>query len=397
MSDKLPFEFFLSPEFGADPYAVYAGLRAEGPVHAIDFPPGASAFVVVDYEHARPALNDPRLSKNLASGPEWFREAISQQNPVLGDNMLMSDPPDHTRLRRVVSKAFTPRRIERLRPRVQAITDELIDAFEGDTVELIDAFAFPLPIIVICELLGVPDRDRADFRRWSGALVTPAVNEELARSRDEASDALRAYFTRLIAERRAAPTDDLVSVLVTSDELSEREVLSTLALLLIAGHETTVNLIGNGMLALLRNPDQLDLLRAKPELLPNAIEEFLRYDAPVERATFRIALEDMEIAGTPIPKGSFVHVSIGAAGRDPKAFDRAESLDVAREDNRHVGFGHGLHFCLGAPLARMEGQIAFGSLLARLGDIRLACPEEQLSWRFSGSILRSLAALPITI
>ncbi|GAA2692527.1 cytochrome P450 family protein [Nonomuraea recticatena] len=397
MSDKLPFEFFLSPEFGADPYAVYAGLRAEGPVHAIDFPPGASAFVVVDYEHARPALNDPRLSKNLASGPEWFREAISQQNPVLGDNMLMSDPPDHTRLRRVVSKAFTPRRIERLRPRVQAITDELIDAFEGDTVELIDAFAFPLPIIVICELLGVPDRDRADFRRWSGALVTPAVNEELARSRDEASDALRAYFTRLIAERRAAPTDDLVSVLVTSDELSEREVLSTLALLLIAGHETTVNLIGNGMLALLRNPDQLDLLRAKPELLPNAVEEFLRYDAPVERATFRIALEDMEIAGTPIPKGSFVHISIGAAGRDPKAFDRAESLDVAREDNRHVGFGHGLHFCLGAPLARMEGQIAFGSLLARLGDIRLACPEEQLSWRFSGSILRSLAALPITI
>jgi cytochrome P450 len=397
VSDKLPFEFFLSPEFGADPYAVYAGLRAEGPVHAIDFPPGASAFVVVDYEHARPALNDPRLSKNLASGPEWFREAISQQNPVLGDNMLMSDPPDHTRLRRVVSKAFTPRRIERLRPRVQAITDELIDAFEGDTVELIDAFAFPLPIIVICELLGVPDRDRADFRRWSGALVTPAVNEELARSRDEASDALRAYFTRLIAERRAAPTDDLVSVLVTSDELSEREVLSTLALLLIAGHETTVNLIGNGMLALLRNPDQLDLLRAKPELLPNAIEEFLRYDAPVERATFRIALEDMEIAGTPIPKGSFVHISIGAAGRDPKAFDRAESLDVAREDNRHVGFGHGLHFCLGAPLARMEGQIAFGSLLARLGDIRLACPEEQLSWRFSGSILRSLAALPITI
>ncbi|MEV4164849.1 cytochrome P450 family protein [Nonomuraea dietziae] len=397
MSDKLPFEFFLSPEFGTDPYAVYAGLRAEGPVHAIDFPPGASAFVVVDHEHARPALNDPRLSKNLSNGPEWFREAISQENPVLGDNMLMSDPPDHTRLRRVVSKAFTPRRIERLRPRVQAITDELIDAFEGDTVELIDAFAFPLPIIVICELLGVPDRDRADFRRWSGALVTPAVNEELARSRDEASDALRAYFTRLIAERRAAPTDDLVSVLVTSDELSEREVLSTLALLLIAGHETTVNLIGNGMLALLRNPDQLDLLRAKPELLPNAIEEFLRYDAPVERATFRIALEDMEIAGTPIPKGSFVHISIGAAGRDPKAFDRAESLDVAREDNRHVGFGHGLHFCLGAPLARMEGQIAFGSLLARLGDIRLACPEEQLSWRFSGSILRSLAALPITI
>ncbi|GAA2387554.1 cytochrome P450 family protein [Nonomuraea africana] len=397
MSDKLPFEFFFSPEFGADPYAAYAGLRAEGPVHAIDFPPGASGFVVVDYEHARPALSDPRLSKNLASGPEWFREAVSQQNPVLSDNMLMSDPPDHTRLRKVVSKAFTPRRIEQLRPRVQAITDELIDAFEGDTVELIDAFAFPLPIIVICELLGVPDRDRADFRRWSAALVQPALDDEQVRARREQSDELRAYFTRLIAERRAAPSDDLVSVLVTSEELSEREVLSTLALLLIAGHETTVNLIGNGMLALLRNPDQLDLLRAKPELLPSAVEEFLRYDAPVERGTFRIAVEDMEIAGTPIPKGSFVHISIGAAGRDPMAFERAESLDIAREDNRHVSFGHGIHFCLGAPLARMEGQIAFGTLLARLGDIRLACPEEQLRWRFSGSIIRSLAALPITI
>ncbi|WP_431901712.1 cytochrome P450 family protein [Nonomuraea sp. bgisy101] len=397
MTDTLPFEFFFSPEFSADPYAVYAGLRAKGPVHPIDFPPGATSFVVVDYEYARPALNDPRLSKNLANGPEWFRDAISQQNPVLADNMLMADPPDHTRLRRLVQKAFTPRRIEELRPRVQQITDELIDAFSGDRIELIDAFAFPLPIIVICELLGIPDADRADFRRWSGALVNPAVTEELAAQRDEAGTALRAYFTGLIAERRATPTDDLVGALVTSTELSEQELLSTLALLLIAGHETTVNLIGNGMLALLRNRDQLDLLRAKPELLPNAVEEFLRYDAPVERGTFRTALEDLEIAGTHIPKGSFVHVSIGAAGRDPRAFERADTLDIERSDNRHVAFGHGIHFCLGAPLARMEGQIAFGSLLGRLPNIALGCEEKELSWRFSGSILRSLSALPVTI
>ncbi|MFD1931865.1 cytochrome P450 [Nonomuraea mangrovi] len=397
MTDTLPFEFFFSPEFSADPYAVYAGLRAKGPVHPIDFPPGATSFVVVDYEYARPALNDPRLSKNLANGPEWFRDAISQQNPVLADNMLMADPPDHTRLRRLVQKAFTPRRIEELRPRVQQITDELIDAFSGDRIELIDAFAFPLPIIVICELLGIPDADRADFRRWSGALVNPAVTEELAAQRDEAGTALRAYFTGLIAERRATPTDDLVGALVTSTELSEQELLSTLALLLIAGHETTVNLIGNGMLALLRNRDQLDLLRAEPELLPNAVEEFLRYDAPVERGTFRTALEDLEIAGTHIPKGSFVHVSIGAAGRDPRAFERADTLDIERSDNRHVAFGHGIHFCLGAPLARMEGQIAFGSLLGRLPNIALGCEEKELSWRFSGSILRSLSALPVTI
>ncbi|MEU7894987.1 cytochrome P450 [Nonomuraea sp. NPDC049152] len=397
MTDKLPFEFFFSPEFSADPYAVYSELRAKGPVHPIDFPPGATSFVVVDYEYARPALNDPRLSKSLANGPEWFRDMISQQNPVLADNMLMSDPPDHTRLRRLVQKAFTPRRIEELRPRVQQITDELIDAFSGDRIELIDAFAFPLPIIVICELLGIPDADRADFRSWSGALVNPALTEELSRQRDEAGAALRAYFADLIAERRAAPTDDLVGALVTSTELSEQELVSTLALLLIAGHETTVNLIGNGMLALLRNRDQLDLLRAKPELLPNAVEEFLRFDAPVERGTFRMALEDMEIAGTPIPKGSFVHVSIGAAGRDPKAFEQADALDVTRSDNRHVAFGHGIHFCLGAPLARMEGQIAFGSLLGRLPDIRLGCEEKELTWRFSGSILRSLSALPVTI
>ncbi|MET9340559.1 cytochrome P450 [Nonomuraea sp. NPDC003804] len=397
MTDKLPFEFFLSPEFSTDPYAVYAELRAKGPVHAIDFPPGASSFVIIDHEHVRPALNDPRLSKSPANGPDWFREAIAKDNPVLADNMLMSDPPDHTRLRRLVSKAFTPRRIEELRPRVQQITDELIDAFEGDTIELIDAFAFPLPIIVICELLGIPDSDRADFRHWSGALVRPAFDEELARQRDEAGDALRAYFRELIAQRRATPTDDLVGALVTSTELSEQELLSTLALLLIAGHETTVNLIGNGMLALLRNPDQLELLRERPDLLPNAVEEFLRFDAPVERGTFRIALEDMEIAGTQIPKGSFVHVSIGAAGRDPQAFERADALDVTREDNRHVAFGHGIHFCLGAPLARMEAQIAFGSLLTRLPGLALGCEEKELSWRFSGSILRSLTALPVTI
>ncbi|MFE3451074.1 cytochrome P450 [Nonomuraea sp. NPDC059194] len=397
MTDKLPFEFFFSPEFSADPYAVYAGLRAKGPVHPIDFPPGASSFVIVDYEYARPALNDPRLSKSLTNGPEWFRDAVSQQNPVLADNMLMSDPPDHTRLRRLVQKAFTPRRIEQLRPRVQHITDELIDSFDGDRIELIDAFAFPLPIIVICELLGVPDADRADFRAWSGTLVNPVLTEEQARDNEAASTALRGYFEALIAERRAKPTDDLVGALVTSTELSEQELVSTLALLLIAGHETTVNLIGNGMLALLRNRDQLDLLRAEPDLLPNAVEEFLRYDAPVERGTFRIALEDLEIAGTPIPKGSFVHVSIGAAGRDPSVFEQADDLDVTRSDNRHVAFGHGIHFCLGAPLARMEGQIAFGSLLRRLPDIELGCEERELSWRFSGSILRSLAALPVTI
>ncbi|WP_327091702.1 cytochrome P450 [Nonomuraea sp. NBC_01738] len=396
MPENLPFEFFFSPAFSADPYPAYADLRAKGPVHRMGFPPGADAFVVVDYEHGRAALADQRLSKDLRNGPAWFGEMVAGTDPVLADNMLMSDPPDHSRLRKVVSKAFTPRRIELLRPRVEQITAELLDDMAGKgAAELIDAFAFPLPIIVICELLGVPDRDRDRFRLWSGALVEPSAEPEQVERRALANAELREYFGALIEARRAEPGDDLVSVIVTSGELDDKELRSTLALLLIAGHETTVNLIGNGTLALLRNPGQLRYLREHPERVPDAVEEFLRYDAPVERATFRVATEDLEIAGVEIPRGAFVHVSIGAAGRDPAAFDAPDRLDVTREPNRHVAFGHGIHFCLGAPLARLEGQIAFTALLARFPGLRLDCAPEELSWRFSGSILRSLSALPV--
>ncbi|WP_371779080.1 cytochrome P450 family protein [Streptosporangium subroseum] len=400
MSEKLPIEFVFNPEFGRDPYAAYATLRDGGPVHAIDFPPGMDAFLVIGYEHGRQALNDPRLAKGMSRGPARFREFTSADNPVLAHNMLNSDPPDHTRLRRLVSKAFTPRRTESLRPRIQEITDGLIDAMAAKGhADLLDDFAFPLPIIVICELLGVPAEDRDDFRDWSTTLVSPARDEEQTRHRAETDAATRAYFTRLIAERRAEPRDDMVSALVAaSDEeelLSEQELLATLTLLLIAGHETTVNLIGNGMLALLTHPDQLRLLRDKPELLPSAIEEFLRYDGPVERATFRFAAEDLEIAGVHIPKDSIVHISLGAVDHDPEAFDAPETLDIARTENRHVAFGHGIHFCLGAPLARLEAQIAFGTLLRRLPGLALACAPSEIVWRQDGSIIRGLRALPV--
>jgi cytochrome P450 len=254
---------------------------------------------------------------------------------------------------------------------------------------------------VICELLGVPAADRADFRTWSGRLITPGLSEQAQRKRREAGDAMRDYFRAVIAARRAAPQDDLTSALIAARDddtlLTEDELLSTLSLLLIAGHETTVNLIGNGVLALLRHPGQLALLRARPELLPSAIEEFLRYDGPVDRAMIRIAMEDMEISGMPIPKGSMVHVSLGAAAHDPAAFPEPDRLDITRENNRHVAFGHGIHFCLGAPLARLEGQIAFGSLLSAFPRLALACPPEELKWRHNGGIVRGLEALPVRL
>jgi cytochrome P450 len=401
MTEKLPFEFFLNPLYSENPYEVYAGLRERGPVHPIDFPPGSDAFVVVDHEHGRAALSDPRLSKQMGeSAPAWLRKGGVRGNPLFASNMLTCDPPDHTRLRRLLAKAFTSRRVEELRPRVTQVTQELLAAFQGRSeAELIGEFAFPLPIIVICELMGIPAEDRDDFRVWSGVLVTPAIEEDQRRAREETIDATFAYFTKLIERRRADPREDLISALVTARDqeglLSTDELLSTLVLMLVAGHETTVNLIGNGMLALLRHPAQLALLRERPDLLPGAVEEFLRYDAPVQRGTFRIAVEDMEIAGTPIPRGAFVHVCIGATGRDPAVFEDPDRLDITREDSRHVAFGHGIHFCLGAPLARMEGRIAFGALLSAMPGVRLAVPVEELRWRLNGSVVRGLAELPV--
>ncbi|GAA3447545.1 cytochrome P450 family protein [Planomonospora venezuelensis] len=397
--ERLPLEFLFSPEFTRDPYAEYGRLREKGPVHPIDFPPGVSSFLVIDHEHGRAALSDPRLAKNLRNGPDLFRE-LAGGNPALAENLLSTDPPDHTRLRRLVSRAFTARRVESLRPRIQEITDRLIDTMAArGRADLLDDFAFPLPITVICELLGVPAGDRDDFRVWSATLVTPSLDEESVKRRDAVNTAIRAYFSGLIAERRAEPRDDMVSALVTaSDEdelLSEPELIAMLTLLLIAGHETTVNLIGNGMLALLTHPGQLRLLQEEPELIPGAVEEFLRYDGPVERATLRFATEDLRIAGVRIPEGSMVQVSLGAAGRDPGAFDDPDALDVTRDGGHHLAFGHGVHFCLGAPLARLEARIAFGTLLRRLPDIALDCAPEQLEWRGSASIVRGLQALPV--
>ncbi|GAA3929187.1 cytochrome P450 [Actinomadura viridis] len=397
IGERLPHEFLFSRAFTDDPYAAYAELRARGPVHPIDFPRGAEAFLVVDHEHGRAALNDPRLSKDTAHS-----SLPVAAEPYFGGTMLGMDPPGHTRLRGLVAKAFTARRVEALRPRVEEITGELLDgiAARGEA-DLIDDFAVPLPIQVICELLGVPAADRGRFRRWTAVITAPVLSPEMYDRWREAAGAFNGYLLEVFAERRAHPQDDLVSGLLGARDgdaaLSEADLLGTIMLLIIAGHETTVNLIGNAVLALLTTPGQRALLRGRPELLPGAIEEFLRHDGPVERATQRIALEDMEIAGTRIPQGAWVHVSLGAAGRDPAAFDAPDTLDVTRAPHRHLAFGHGIHFCLGAPLARLEARIAIGGLLERFPDLAPAVPPGELERHRNGSIIRGVAALPVRV
>ncbi|MEV4740974.1 cytochrome P450 [Streptomyces sp. NPDC049555] len=404
----MPHELY-APENRTDPYPLYARLRAEAPVHLIRDPNGIEHYLITRYEDARAALADPRLSRD----PKHAWEALRRSGlyPEGGEgsepHMLNSDPPDHTRLRRLVAKAFTPRRVEAMQPRIQQITDELVDAFApAGTADLIPALAFPLPITVICELLGVPVADRADFRLWSTAAVTPTYVEGSAMTPPEANRRLREYFTALVAERRRAlrtadddteAQPDLLSALAvaTTEEgrLTEQELISTAGLLLVAGHETTVNLIGNGMLALLRNRDQLRLLQRRPELLPQAVEEFLRYDGPVERAMLRVATEDVEIGGVVIPAGSLVTVGVAAAHRDPGRYPAPDRLDVTRGDRTHLGFGHGIHFCVGAPVSRMEGRAAVGTLLRRVPDVVLD-ESVPLRWRPTG-VLRGLETLPV--
>jgi cytochrome P450 len=401
MPEVISSGYLTSTKFAADPYRLNGRLRETGPVHRIDFPPGATAFLVVGYEHVRAALVDPRLSKDLRNGPDWFRERMIRNSPVLAYNMITSDPPDHARLRGLVAKELAPRRVQLLAPRVQQIADELIDALpvRGE-FDLIEEFCVSLPLIVICELLGVPTTDRPVFREWTAELLQSAyVQGEAAERRRAASEAISRYFDNLIRARRGDPRDDLISGLVSVHDrngtYTHDELISTLVFLLIAGHETTVHMISNGMAALLLNPEQRRTLIADPSLIPSAVEEFLRYDGPVERGTPRFTIEDMYIAGTLIPKGCFVHLSIGSAHRDPAAFVEPDRLDVRRKGSRHLAFGHGIHFCLGAPLARLEGQIAFRTVLHRLPDLELAVPPSQLRWIADSSIVHGLEMLPV--
>jgi pimeloyl-[acyl-carrier protein] synthase len=387
----------IDPEFVADPYPVYHRLRAEDPVHHSPL----GFWVLTRYEDVVASLRDPRLAKEAIA--TFVAERLGITPVGIGLSMLDRDPPDHTRLRGLVSKAFTPRVVEVLRPHIQQIVDGLLDQAEGrGEMDLIEDFAYPLPVIVICEMLGVPVEDRDRFKTWGldiarglDAVLLGPESEVVKRS-STSRMALADYFRELIARRRAEPRADMLTDLIAAEEagdkLTENELLATCILLLVAGHETTVNLIGNGSLALLRHPDQLQRLRDNPGLIGTAVEELLRFDGPVQR-TARIPSEDVTIGGKVIPKGDMVMPFIGAADRDPAQFPEPDRLDIGRTDNRHIAFGWGIHFCLGAPLARVEGQIAINTLVRRLPKLALAT--EAPAFRQSLT-LRGLSALPVT-
>ncbi len=389
-----------SPSFVAHPYDVYAQLRDEAPVTFFE---PTNQWLVSRYEDVNALLRDRRLGRtylHVASHEEVGRppdpDHLAPFWHLIRDGMLDREPPDHTRLRRLVSQAFTPRRVEALRPTVERIADQLVGDFIADGGgDLIARVAEPLPVTVIAEMLGVPPADRPLLRPWSADICGMY---ELNPTRSAADRAVRAcvefsgYLRSLARTRRADPHDDLISALTQVDGLTEDELIGTCVLLLNAGHEATVNVTGNGWWALFRNPSSLALLRSSPDLLPTAIEELMRYDTPLQMFE-RWVLADIIVRGVDIPRGSEVALLFGSANRDPAVFAAPDSLDVARKDNPHISFGAGIHYCLGAPLARIELMASFGALLRRAPGLSLV---EEPEWK-PGYIIRGLAALEVAV
>ncbi len=391
----------LAPETLSDPYPIYARLRAEAPVQKSP----VGVWLVLGYDEAVRILRDhdrfsvDHRNRHDASG------LVEKLGPTAADRgmeniMLFKDPPDHTRLRGLVNKAFTPRVVESMRQRITEVVNDLIDQVEGrGEMDVIEDFAYPLPVTVIAEMLGIPEADRDSFKHWSrqvAPILDPVISEDVFFQVAEAGLALAVYFDELVATRRAAPRDDLITELIQAEEAGDRltpeELRATLILLLVAGHETTMNLIGNGLLALLRNPHEADRLRADPELARSATDELLRYDGSVH-LTARTATSAVEIGGASIAAGEMAIVILGAANRDPAQFTDPDRLDIGRDPNRHLAFSAGGHFCVGATLARVEGQIAFETLVRRLPALKLADPDPVYRATIT---LRGLKALPVT-
>jgi cytochrome P450 PksS len=400
-----------SPSFKADPYPFYSRLRAEAPVWRTTLPGKRTAWLVTRYEDVAAVLKDKegRFAKDKLNAMDPGQRKRTPWIPgflkPLERNMLDLDDPDHARLRSLVGKAFTPRLVERLRGRVESLSEGLLDAMERKgaregRAELVGDYALPLPATVIAELLGVPAKDQGKFHRWSSRLVSVSSGRDMARALPAALSFVR-YLRRLVERRRVDPGEDLITALIRAgeegDNLSKDEILAMAFLLLVAGHETTVNLISGGTLALLQHPEQAEVLRRNPSLAKPAIEELLRYTSPVEMATERYAREVVEIAGATIPGGELVLAVLGSANHDENHFEDPDTLELARDPNRHLAFGRGgVHHCLGAPLARMEGEIAVKALLRRFPHGRLAVAPETLRWR-RGLFLRGLERLPVVL
>jgi cytochrome P450 len=391
-------EFFTNP--GPYPHAATAEVRSKCPIHRINVPPGAEAYAVLGNKVVEEAFLDSRLSKQVENLPARYRDKAVANSLLVVGNLGFADPPKHTRLKKPISRAFLPGTVAQLRPRIQDVVNDLIDAFpESGEIDLLSAFALPLPLIVICEYLGIPVEDRPLFQNWSYILSQDPLQHAEAQLK-AASEEFADYFTKLVAERRTDLRNDLLSELIRArdeDVLSEQELLSTILLLIIAGHKTVANMIGNGTALLLRHPEQLAMLRATPGLIPSAVEEILRYEGSAAWASLRVAAKDMQLGGVHIPKGSFVHLSLSSAGHDPGVYDDPERFDIARSPNRHLSFGHGAHFCIGAPLARFQGEIAFSTLLRRLPQFELAVPPDDVAWLADSSLSRGLESLPIRV
>jgi len=405
MTDTLATWGGWEPAIRDDPFAHFAGARARCPVQRVRLADGHPAWVVLGYDAARRALNDPRISKDMLAALQDNGDVVAEglPGPEFSRHMLNVDPPDHTRLRRLVSRAFVPARIAALEPAIQAIAGNLLDelhaAGPGATVDLIEGYAYPLPFRVIGELLGIPAADRPRLHAWFQVLLTGRVGDPPPEA-VEASDGIVAYLRELVDSKRQSPADDLVSVLVAAedDALTTQELLSSLFQLVVAGHDTTASLIGNAVVALLDYPGQLEALLADPGQLPAAIDELIRFTAPVPHATFRVTAEAVTLAGVQIPAREQVLVCLGAANRDPGRFPAPDILNLGRDDGPNLGFGHGIHYCLGAPLARLEARVAFEELLGRHPGLRLAVDRDALAWAHGdGLVLRGLVSLPLVL
>jgi len=393
------------PAIRDDPFGHFAEARARCPAQRVRLADGHPAWVVLGYDAARQALNDPRISKDMLAALAEAGDVVAEglPGPEFSRHMLNVDPPDHTRLRRLVSRAFVPGRIAALEPAIRAIASSLLDELDaagpGAVVDLVEGYAYPLPFGVIGELLGIPAADRPRLHAWFQVLLTGWAGDPPTEA-VQASDGIVTYLRELVDAKRRSPADDLVSVLVAAKDgaLTTQELLSSLFQLVVAGHDTTASLIGNGVVALLDHPSRLQALLADPGRVPAAIDELIRFTAPVPHATFRVTTEPLTLGGVTIPAHEQVLVCLGAANRDPDRFPAPDVLDIGRGDGPNLGFGHGIHYCLGAPLARLEARVAFETLLSRYPGLRLATDRYALAWAHGdGLVLRGLVSLPVVL